>query len=163
MERRCGPHLGIGGEVHLELGVGEHDRADVAALEHPAAVVGHPRPLAPDHLGAHRRVGGHDADGTAHLGAADLDGGVDAVDGHAVGSQLDLDVAGQAAHDLGVAGVDPAAQGGEGDRAVHGAGVEVLEAEAGGQRLGHGGLARPGRSVDGDDPHGRTVLTRAGP
>ena len=79
-----GPHLGIGGEVHLELGVGEHDRADVAALEHAAAVGRRPLALAPHHLGAHGRVGGHDADRPADLGAADLDGGVDAVDGHAV-------------------------------------------------------------------------------
>ena len=47
------PHLGDGGEVDLQLGVGEDDRADVAALDHPAAVRLGPRTLTPAHLGAH--------------------------------------------------------------------------------------------------------------
>ena len=75
-----GPDLGAGVEVHLELGVGEHHRADVAALHHAAAALGGPLPLAAAHLVAHPGVGGHDAHGPGHLGAADLDGGVDAVD-----------------------------------------------------------------------------------
>ena len=40
------PHLGIGGEVHLELGVGEHDRTDVAALDD--ASPSRPRPTPAD-------------------------------------------------------------------------------------------------------------------
>ena len=39
-----GPDLGIGGQVHLELRVGEHDGADVATLEHAAAPLGRPTP-----------------------------------------------------------------------------------------------------------------------
>ena len=67
-----GPLLGRRGQVHLELGVGEHDRADVAALHHPAAVGDGPVPLAPHELGADVGVGRHDGDGVADLGRADL-------------------------------------------------------------------------------------------
>src|SRR5690606_9241522 len=58
---------------------------------------------------------------------------------------------------------DAPAQAGEGDGAVHGAGVEVLQAEALGERPGHGGLPRSRRTVDGDDPHERSTLPVAPP
>ena len=38
-----GPLLGDGGEVDLEIGLGEDHRADVPALDHPPAVLGRPR------------------------------------------------------------------------------------------------------------------------
>ena len=125
-----GPHLGVGGQVHLELGVREDDGADVAALEHSAVARRHPLPLPANHLRPHRRVGGHDAHGPADLGPADLDGGVDAVDRHPVGPDLQLDVGDDPSDLFGLRWVDAAAQGGEGDRAVHRAGVEVLEVQA---------------------------------
>ena len=60
-------------------------------------------------------------------------------------------------HRLGVGGVDAAAQGGEGHRPVHGPGVEVVEAEARGQRRA---------TVDLPDPAGPSMamtLTSGGP
>ena len=44
----AGPLLVAGGEEHLHRRVGEHDRPDVAALDHAAAVLVHPRPLPRD-------------------------------------------------------------------------------------------------------------------
>ncbi len=50
----------------------------------PPPALGHPLPLAADQFGAHPAVGRDRADGRGDLAATDLDGGVDAVDGHAV-------------------------------------------------------------------------------
>ena len=43
-DRRAARTSGEAVEVQLEVGVGQHHRADVPALHHPPAVVGHPRP-----------------------------------------------------------------------------------------------------------------------
>ena len=75
-----GAHLGRGRQVELERRVGEHDRADVAALDHPAAARRGPRPLLAAQLVAHRRVRRHRAHRAVHLGRADGLGDVVAVD-----------------------------------------------------------------------------------
>ncbi len=72
-----------------------------------------------------------------HLGAADLDGGVHPVDDHGVG-HVQLELVGQAGHRSGVVRVDAPADGGKGHGPVHGAGVEIVQAEALGQGPGHG-------------------------
>ena len=60
--RRSARTRGDGREVQLQLGVGEHDRPDVAALEHSPAALIRPVALAPYQLGADRAVGSDRAD-----------------------------------------------------------------------------------------------------
>ncbi len=130
----------VGGEVHLDRGVGEHHRADVPALDHRGPVGRQPFPLTENHLGPHLRVGGHRAHGPRHLGVADLDGGVDPVDRH---GPVDGQVhgPGQLGHRNGVGRVDSPPDGREGHGAVHGARVEVGQAEPLGDSAGHRGLS----------------------
>ena len=124
------PHLGVGGQVHLELGVGEDDRPDVATFDDAAASRLSPRALTPAHLGAHVGVRGDDAHGAGHLGPPDLDARVDAVDEHTLLADVELDVV-RDPGDRGVlARVDAAPERGERDSPVHRTGVEVLEAES---------------------------------
>ena len=59
-------------EEHLHRRVGEHDRADVAALHYSPAVVRDPGALAVDEDRAHLGMRGHDRHRARDLGAADL-------------------------------------------------------------------------------------------
>lgn len=56
--------------------------------------------------------------------------------------------------------VDALMQAPPGARAVHGAGIEVGEAEMAGQRLRSGGLSDARRAVDGDSYHSPTSFCR---
>jgi hypothetical protein len=150
------PHVLRGGQVDLQLGLREDDRADVAALDHAAAVLLGPLSLAVAQLGPHPRVGGHDADGARDLRTTDLDGGVHAVDGDRGVDHVQVEVLGQRADDVDLVRVDHPAQRREGDRPVHGPGVQVVEVEPAGEGPGHGRLPRTSRTVDGYDSHGRT-------
>ena len=80
-----GAHSRRGREVQLQRGVGEHDRADVAALDHPAPALGRPLPLAAHAARrAPRLLAATALTAVGDLAAADLGRGVDAVDEHAV-------------------------------------------------------------------------------
>ena len=139
-----------GREVQLQLGVGEHHRTDVAALEHsPAALFG-PLPLPPHQFGAHRAVGGDRADRGGDLVAADLGGRVDPVDQHAVLADLEVESLRRARRPVEIGRVDATAHRGERDGAVHRAGVEILEAEASRERPRDSALAGSGRTIDGN-------------
>jgi hypothetical protein len=145
---------GVGGEVHLQVCVRRHDRADVAALDHNALGGADDRPLLGDEQGAHGRDGRDRGDRSRHLGPADLPVHADPVDADVrlggVGADRDLDVFGHGGDLDRVAQVDVVAQHRVGHRAVHRAGVQVTRLE----RLGHAprdrGLARAGRPVDGN-------------
>ena len=80
---------------------------------------------------------------------------VDEEAGRVVGPvEVEGGVAGELDHGVSlilVGGVDAAVEGLGGEAAVHRPGVEEVEAEAGGEAAGDGGLARPGRPVEGDD------------
>ncbi len=140
-------------EIDLQLGIREHDRADVAPLDHAAAVRVGPLTLAATELGADCLVRRHRAHGARDLGAADLDGRVGAVHEHTGVAYVETHVGRETRHLLGAVGVDAPPQRGEGDPAVLRTGVEIVEAEPVGQCPGDGRLPRAGRSVDGDDPH----------
>ncbi len=152
-----GPDLGGGVEVHLELGVGEHDRADVTTLDHATAVLGRPtRAAAGASALARPRVGRHDAHRAGDLRAPDLDGGIDAVHrDRAVVAHASSRSTRDPRRPARRRRVDAPAQRRERDRPVHRPGVEVAEAETAGQRPGHGGLARAGGPVDRDHLHRR--------
>ena len=120
----------------FSVGVREHDRADVAALDHAAPSLIGPLSLTGAQLLADRRVGGDRADRLGDLAAADLDRGVDAVDDHAGLGDGQLQRPGQLGDGVVVGDRDAPAQGGEGDGPVHRAGVEVLQPEPLGERPG---------------------------
>ena len=145
-----GAHPRRGGDVELEAGVGEDDRADVSPLDHPAAALGHPGPLTLDEHRPHRGVGGDLGDGGRDRPSADVRRRVDAVDDHAGTVDDDVDVRGHLCDRSQVALGHAALLGGKRHRSVHGPGVEVLEAEPLGQRPPDGALAGAGRAVDGD-------------
>ena len=144
-------HGRVGLEVDLHRRIGDDHGADVAAFDHDVAVVGelaltlpHDRP----DLG----VPSDDGDEPVDLGAADRRRHVGAADEAAsLGVEVDRvrrrEIAEQRAlvHRHAVAPREP------GQRAVHGAGVEVAEAEALRQGARHGALARSRGTVDGND------------
>ena len=66
------------------------------------------------------------------------------------GRELDLRGQGQLLHAVHVVGVDVLPQRPQGHGAVHGAGVDIGEAQALGQASRDGALAGAGRPVDGD-------------
>src|SRR5206468_5158730 len=84
--------------------------------------------------------------------AADGTRGVDAVDQDAL-AELDVEPARQLGQGLAVGRVDAVAEGGEGDRAVHGARVEVGDPEPAGHGPRHRRLSGPGGTVDRYDRH----------
>ena len=65
------PHLGVGVEPDLELGMRRHDLADVAALDHRVALLGELTLALAHHL-AHLLVPRDDGHGRVDLGRADL-------------------------------------------------------------------------------------------
>ena len=145
--RRCG-------DEQLEGGIGEHDRADIAAFDDAAAVVVGPCSLAGTQLGTHARVGCDGTDDGGHLAPADLGRDVLAIDEHTFVGHAQVDRAGELGHSLLVGDGDSAAQGRTAHRPVHRPGVEVLQAEAGGERSANRALAGPGGAVDGDQQFG---------
>ena len=157
-----GPHLGPGVEVHLELGVGEHDRADVATLDDAAAVA-----LRPSRAAGRPARRARSALAATELTARVTSGPRISMVASTPSTRTPSSVTSRstlrarAATGSASAGVDVVAERGEGDGSVHGAGVEVPQTEPFGQQPGHGRLARSGRTVDGDDTHGREARRRA--
>ena len=107
---------------------------------------------------AHSRDGAHGAYGLVDARGANLERDVVPGDGHAAGQGVALLVredhglcAGQIRHGLVIVQRDATLKRQPGDGAVHGAGVEVVEPQHLGHFLGHGGLSRARRPVDGDD------------
>src|SRR4029077_20092255 len=99
----------------------EYHRSDVTSLDDAASVGRRPLALAVAQLLAYLRVGGDRRDGPRHFRSADLDRRVGAVDHDAL-ADIDLQLTGEAGHRDRVLWIDTHAQGGERDRAVHGAG-----------------------------------------
>ena len=149
------------GDEQLQRRVREHDGADVAALDHAAATLARPAALAAAQLLAHRRVGGDRL--TASVTARPRMSAVASTPSTTTDALVH-----RQRHRLGqfgdrrlVAHRHPTRQGEERHRPVHRPGVEVLEAEAVGQRPADRALAGAGRAVDGDDAHGTPSPTRA--
>ena len=134
----------------MTVAAGKHDRPDVAPLDDTTAVTRNPRALLRDEDGAHLRMGGDDRDRAGHERAPDLAAHVAAVEHRH--TALDGD---RARPRDGRAGGRVVERGsrlehGEGDRAVHRAGVEHGQAELGRDGTRHRRLARARRTVDRD-------------
>ena len=83
-------------EVQLQLGVREHHRADVAALDHPAAVLDRPSAAGAARSSARTRLLAATAlTAVVTSGVRMSRGDVDAVDEHPVVADLELDVVGE--------------------------------------------------------------------
>src|SRR3954469_6187761 len=93
-----GTHSRICGEVQLQLGVREHDRSDVAALQDSAPTFACPLTLASNQLRADRAVGGDGTDRRGDGGAANLGGGIVAVDENAGVADGEVDLAGESSY-----------------------------------------------------------------
>ena len=174
-------HLFPGGQQHTHLGIGSHDRGDVTALRDDAAAQreGVGRGLArnvgalrgDEHV-AHRDDVRHLRHVRGDLGGADGLTDVLAVGGDARMVRVDADVEVVAGEEFGdcfgdlllihliAVEVDALMQAPPGACAVHGAGIEVGEAEMAGQRLRSGGLSDARRAVDGDSYHSPTSFCR---
>ena len=163
------------------LGIGSHDRGDVTALRDDAAAqrerVGrrlarNVGALRGDEHVAHRDDVRHLRHVRGDLGGADGLTDVLAVGGDARMVRVDADVEVVAGEEFGdcfgdlllihliAVEVDALMQAPPGACAVHGAGIEVGEAEMAGQRLRSGGLSDARRAVDGDSYHSPTSFCR---
>ena len=121
----------VGLEIDLHLGLGGDDGADVPAFDHDVAI-GAELALALAHHLAHLGVPRDHRHHAVDPNLADRVGDVGVVDQHpAVGGEDDGLLHRQPAEARPVAEVEPAAQREPGEAPVHGAGVEVAEAEPG--------------------------------
>ena len=150
------PGLLAGGDEQADVRVGCDDGGDVAALGHDAGAAGEGAgppgglgadelSLEPGELGADLEVGGDPGDDGGDVGVADGGGDVLAVahdagrlgvHAHSEGHGLDC-----ARHGARVIKVHALVLAPPGGRPVHGAGVEIGQAEPGGDAPGDGGLA----------------------
>ncbi len=144
------PLLVGGGEEDLERRLGADHGADVAPL---GDVVGggDQLALALDHRLAHAGVDGDPGGGGGHLRVADRGADVAPAEQHPAAVEVDLEPGGQFVQRRAVVEVGAGLERGQRHAAVHRPGVEVGEAELGGDRASDGGLAGPGGTVDGDD------------
>src|SRR5262249_22514504 len=138
------PHLGVGLEVDLHLGPGRDDGADVPPLDHDVAL-GAELALALAHHLTHFWMPRDHRHHAVDPNLADRVGDVGVVDEHAaVAGEADGLLHRQPAELRPVAEIEAATQGEPGEAPVHRAGVEVAEAEPGGQAARHRALARTG-------------------
>ena len=151
LDRRAGPHLRVGGQVHLELGVGEHDACRCRGPRSRRRRGSRPTPAG----------GARSSARTPGLAATMLTARVTsgprismvASTPSTVDRAVDAPSISRSAASLAPRrprrGSMPAAQGRERHRAVHGAGVEVVEARA--------GRPAPGPTVDLPEPAGPSM------
>ena len=145
--RRGGARAPRGVEADLHLGVGRHDRADVAALGDPVAG-GDQGALLGDERGADRGVGRRAARRSWLISGVRI---------ASVTSAPSRSTRSPSKRMSSVAGSRSPASA---DAAVHRPGVEVGEAQRARGGAGDGGLAGPRGAVDGDE-HGEATLARA--
>ena len=132
---------GAGSQKHLQLSLGKHRRADVAAFHHVVARATDTLLLGNKRL-ANGGRGGHGADGAVDLRRADGVGHVHAGNGDAARQRVarlmgepDLVHDGDAAERFAVFQRNAVLQRLPGDGAVHGARVQAREAQAARDRL----------------------------
>jgi len=141
-----------GGQENLQRRAGGDDRADVAALGDVVAVLDQSA-LALDHRRADLRMDRHPGGRAANLGLANPGGDVLTVQRHQGRAQLDPQAPCQLSHGIAVGQVESVTKRRNRDRAIHGPGIEVCEAEALCDGARDRGFARACGSVNCDD-HG---------
>ena len=156
---------GVGIDVELVGRGGENDRADVAAFHDQRRKCGESLLLRDEQAadGADLRDVG---DAFIHAAVARMGERIDAPDGEGECPVAQRGGDGRGADEgldaLDVAGVDAVVLHVPGDAAVHFAGADVDEAEAGGKLAREGAFARGGGAINGDDRMGGGhVITQA--
>ena len=164
--RRRARSSGRGRQVDLECGIREDDRADVAALDHAAAVLGGPRPLALDQFArAPRRWPPRPTRPSPTSGGADDLGDVHPVDGTRFPSISMRADAARAATAAGVGRLDAAGAPGRRSHRYMAPVSSRSTPRVSATACGDSRLARPGRAVDGHQQRAwcDTVLRRGSP
>lgn len=146
--------LGSCVQKDLDVGVWEDDCADVAAFHHDSAGSPHLL-LQADHPRTHQRMDADAGGCVSDLRIADEAGYIFLIKQDAIfvltGLQANCGFVGEGVESSGVVKRDFAAQGLEGEGAVHGACFKVEQAKVARQMACNGAFARAGRTVDGDD------------
>ena len=93
------------------------------------------------------------ADGLGHVLPVEQD-----VLGAVLQADIQFDLGQQGGHSVGVLGIHAGTAGIQTDGPVHGTGVHIGVAQVSRQTAGHAGLAGPGRAVDGNRDHEKTLL-----
>ncbi len=148
----AGAFLGVGVEVELEVGAGEDNRSLVAALGDERALLLANLSLLTDEFLADPGVVGGDVGDLGDGGLPEEVGNVAVIEQEECGGAGEVEAEGKEAAALGDAvgvGEDVLFEGVEGDGAVHGAGIELRDAELTGQLKCGGGLSRTGWAIDG--------------
>ena len=147
-----GADFGAGIEIDLDVGIRENDAADIAAFHDDAGARGDVA-LEFHHDAAYGWQSGDEAGGGGDFGSANQIGDVFPVEEDAVVArvELDLGIAGKDLNTMRVIEGDLGTDRPEGSCAIHGTGVDVDCADAGGDAAGDGALSGTGRPVDGDD------------
>lgn len=155
-----GAFLGRGGEEEFAARAGEGDRSLIAAFANDVATGGDDSLLL-DERGADSRMTCGERSGTRRLGrsqqirdvpVADERPAVDKGDGPRL-----------CAGGCGVGfEVDPVLDAQDGDRAVHGAGIQILESQPFGERAGGRAFPGSGRSINRDDHREQSTGERSG-
>ncbi len=154
-----GAGLHVGGEKHLEVGVGQHDGSDVASVHHRArASCDGALPL--EHRGTNFRNGAHTRHVRRDLGRTNGLADVLCVQPHAVLLDAHVGCRRQSRHLLNVVGVDCTALRREGDGTIQSAGVQVSRPQPRRDTTRGGALSRACRTVDRHDESGSGLTSR---
>ena len=156
-----GADHGIGRHENLDLGVGKNGGADIPAV-HDYAAAGGKAVQAFVHPGAHERIGAYRTGQGANFAGADEGFHFlgSAVQSGGAGFLLKMQIQGREEGFEGgfcnaAIGLDDAGlPGRQGYTAVHGAAVQVQEAEFLGHKLGKSALSGGGEAVNGNDDIG---------
>ncbi len=149
-EPPLGPDFLVCGQVDLALGIRKCDGRLIAAFGHHITITGD-FPLEVDQNVPHLAVVGGELREPRDFDCPDLGRDILAIEVHPVVDELDIGRGGDGRQGLGIVPVDFLPGTGQGNRPVHGPGIEKTEAEPLGQLPGSTAFARSGRSVDSDD------------
>ncbi len=149
----------VGHEKELTDGIRKDNRALIPPFtDHVTARRNGPLQL--DETLADNPPVGNRAGSRRHFGCTEQAGHVLAVEQDFVRRQFQAEIGDESAERVLIGGGDAGTENGQRHGPVHGAGVEVFDAQTLGKRSGRTALARAGGAVDGDD-HGGDLNERA--
>ncbi len=151
----AGAFFDAGGEEDFEVGAGGDDGGDIAAFEDEAAVRDDLLLLG-DEAAADGAVFADFAGELADVEGADCAADVFSIEEDGAGlafGEGDCGAVGEGAEGFDVGFVEACALGSEGDGAIHGAGVEDVEASSFGEQTRDGGFACTGGAINRDCLH----------
>ena len=153
------PLLGRCIQINLDVGLGKHDRTDVAPLHHNPSALAH-LALTPDKHGPNLCQSGHGGGSPVDLGRPDGLRDVDTIDGDRTPIDLDAGAFGQSGDGGLVIERQVVPQRAPSNSSVHRSAVDVAIAKLFGDGAGDGTFARSRRAVDRNDQlsHGGRIV-----